>query len=150
MTISMAHCIGRSGCEGKPSARGLCGSCYARHNYRGTLGNFPTMGERAAQLRAAGNTVLLAKSTTARQSEHSANWRRKRYAERVLIDGTLVHPSSPHGSAHSYISYGCRGPMCAAAQRWIRDTGESQLPDAVMEGREAEDCLMFNDPRYVK
>lgn len=149
MTISMAYCIGKSSCDEKPGARGLCRSCYARHYYRGTLRNFPTMSERAAQLRAAGDTVMLAKPVP-RNAEHSENWRKARYAERILLEGYLVHPSSPHGSAHSYISYGCRGPMCSAAQRWLRDTGESKLPDDVMEGRDAEDCLMFNDPRYVK
>jgi hypothetical protein len=112
------------------------------------LGNYPTMGERVAELRAAGDTILLAQPSS-RNREHRENWRKARYAERVMIDGTLVHPTSPHGTAHSYISYGCRGPMCAAAQRWVRDTGESKLPDSMMEGREAEDCLMFSDPRYT-
>lgn len=143
MTLSMAHCIGRAECTSKPdAARGLCRACYALHRGRGTLHNFPTMAERTAELRAAGAYIPRVSFS---QSEYTTRWRHARQAERVLIEGKLVHPSAPmHGRLHSYLSYGCKGPMCSAAYKHYRATGETKLPHvSYLRPLTVDDCLDY-------
>lgn len=41
----------------------------------------------------------------------------RRLAQRVIVDGRLVHPDARHGKATSYGNYGCRCELCAAAWR---------------------------------
>lgn len=41
--------------------------------------------------------------------------RARRLAERVMVDGRLVHPTAPHGSNSTYNSYGCRCIPCGDA-----------------------------------
>jgi hypothetical protein len=41
--------------------------------------------------------------------------RARRLAERVMVDGRLVHPTAPHGSNSTYNSYGCRCIPCTDA-----------------------------------
>lgn len=41
--------------------------------------------------------------------------RRRRYAERVEIDGQLVHPRATHGMPTAYALYGCRCDPCREA-----------------------------------
>lgn len=134
MALKMKHCIGRSGCDGKPATRGLCTRCYGKHSYAGTLHNFPTMRERTRQARA---TMPL----TGR--EHNQRWRDRNYAARVWINGSLVHPTAAHGRHNAYTGYGCRGPMCADAQRWYRDTGESTIPEAREKHFTAQECAHY-------
>lgn len=56
--------------------------------------------------------------------EYKAKQREERYAQRVLIDGKLVHPDAPHGSQHAYSAYGCKCVPCtdnnAREQRELR------------------------------
>ena len=54
---------------------------------------------------------------TKANTEYIAQTRKTRYAERVMIDGALVHPRARHGSGTSYISYGCRCMPCTEAHR---------------------------------
>jgi len=44
----------------------------------------------------------------------------RRHAERVLIDGRLVHPDATHGLNSSYAGYGCRCIPCSAAHTVAR------------------------------
>lgn len=44
----------------------------------------------------------------------------KRRAERVLIDGRLVHPSCEHGKNSSYTGYGCQCTPCSEAHTVAR------------------------------
>lgn len=41
--------------------------------------------------------------------------RERRYGERVLVDGVLVHLSAPHGLVGGYTYYGCRCAECQKA-----------------------------------
>lgn len=41
--------------------------------------------------------------------------RRARRAERVLIDGRLVHPKAPHGTAGGMQNWGCQCDPCRTA-----------------------------------
>ena len=41
----------------------------------------------------------------------------RRKAERVEVDGRLVHPSCVHGEASSYKNYGCQCDPCTVAHR---------------------------------
>ncbi|MFI7524535.1 hypothetical protein [Nocardia salmonicida] len=43
-------------------------------------------------------------------------WSAARYAERVEIDGRLVHPHAEHGTASAYSVYGCRCEECTTAK----------------------------------
>lgn len=148
--LSMAHCIGRSGCVDDPNAgRGLCRSCYARHRSRGTLLNFPTMRERIDELRQQGWTSAaltrqkFAYSTPEAQRVANAKYRRALYRERVLIDGVLIHPTAQHGRLTSYNVYGCRGPLCLQSQRHYRRTRETVLPCALKRSYTWQDCLDY-------
>lgn len=143
MTIlRMARCIGRSGCDGEPGARGLCHTCYQRHKYKGTLAAFPTMTERAAALKE--RNQLVARQTKT-PTEYSRDRRVRNRAERVLLNGYLVHPNTDHGTVNAYTSYSCRGPLCRAAQRWYRETGDSVHPWAHMRRQSAEDCVRYTE-----
>jgi len=132
--IKMAKCIGRADCGGDPRSRGLCAACYARHKYAGTLHAYPTMQERliGLDLRSQQPTAVI-----------SRRYRVRRYNERVWVHGYLVHPRAKHGHHNSYVAFGCRGPMCRAAQRWVRDTGQSALPVARLVDRTVDDCVNY-------
>ncbi len=43
--------------------------------------------------------------------------RQRRMAERVLIDGRLVHPRAPHGTTNGYSYYSCRCTACTDSWR---------------------------------
>jgi hypothetical protein len=103
------------------------------------------MSERQRALRKQGYAVLTQQSMV----DYRTAWRKRKYRERIVINNTLVHPLSAHGQLHSYLSYGCRGEMCAAAQLYYRDTGETKLP---LQWRGTSptmhDCATFTHPRY--
>lgn len=74
-------------------------------------------------------TDVLAGKRTKRERRPAANsakhakWaeaRRKRYAQRVLIDGRLVFPGANHGTNSAYHSWGCRCVPCCDAHRLAR------------------------------
>lgn len=148
MVLRMSHCIGQAGCTGSPNAgRGLCITCYSRHHYQQTLHIFPTMTERTRALAAQGLLPnfpeFQPKSTSHAQAEANRRYQRSKQAERVLIDGALVHPTSSHGRLTSYNVYGCRGAMCRAAQRHYRQTGLTSLPNALRNTYTMYDCLDY-------
>lgn len=151
MTLAMARCIGKSGCVNSPSAgRGLCITCYTRHRNHGTLKNFPTMRERTAQLRA---TRAINSPARSGNAESNRRWRERLYAERVVIAGMLIHPNAPHGRAHSYNSYGCRGPMCNAARLYYKRMGRGHL-DLPLDIRGSvqpspDDCVNFDIETFI-
>lgn len=144
MIVKMAKCIGRAGCTGQPKSRGLCHACYERHSDNGTLRNYPTMRERLNSLR---KTTGLRLTTTG--ADRSSSYRMRRYAERIVIDGYTVHPDPVHGRVTSYISFGCRGPMCRDAQTWYRDTGEAALPKARERKCTVDECVTYSG-RYQR
>jgi hypothetical protein len=39
-------------------------------------------------------------------------WRAELAAERVMVDGKMVHPNAPHGTITGYSSYSCRCQPC--------------------------------------
>ena len=43
-----------------------------------------------------------------------AEWRKHYAAQRVMVDGKMVHPDAPHGTITGYSSYSCRCPKCSA------------------------------------
>jgi len=47
---------------------------------------------------------------------YNAELRAKRMAERVLVNGRLVHPKPKHGTTNGYFHYGCRCVDCTAAR----------------------------------
>lgn len=51
----------------------------------------------------------------AANNQASTTTRLKRYAERVEVDGRLVHPKATHGQASSYRNKGCRCQPCTTA-----------------------------------
>lgn len=56
-------------------------------------------------------------ATTQRKLKDAAaqrNWLRKRYAERMLINGRLVAPlpAGRHGRMVTYVKHGCRCDLC--------------------------------------
>lgn len=56
-------------------------------------------------------------------TDKHAKWlemRERRLAERVLVDGFLVHPRAPHGEEGAYQGYGCRCVECRAAHAAYR------------------------------
>lgn len=153
MTLSMAYCIGRASCPNAPTGgRGMCAKCYARHAYHGTLKNFPTMRERTAQLRAAGELkhieVLQQSTQQGRKVASITAWRQRKYAERVPLEGRLIAPTGAHGRLYAYISLGCRGSMCYAAWRHYRITGERALPGAFAVEFGPEDCATYCSDVY--
>lgn len=153
MTLSMARCVGRAGCDNDPTeGRGLCTACYHRHRNQGTLDNFPTMRERTRQLRDAGELRVLERQRLSRRRETqgfaAARRRREQYASRVLLDDVLVHPGNLHGRVGTYNTYGCRGAMCYAAHRHYRATGEATLPEALTKFFGPEDCVMYVSDVY--
>ncbi len=153
MTLVMAHCIGRASCVNPPSSgRGLCATCYSYHRYHDTLGSFPTMKERLAELRALGELKVAddihARRRTEAQAQHAATWRKARLAERVELGGYLVHPRNEHGRIHAYTSLGCRGPMCYAAWKHYTSTGECGLPNTALQVFSPEDCVLYVSDTY--
>lgn len=50
------------------------------------------------------------------EATYRAERRRLKAAQRVLIDGRLVHPDAPHGTASSYANFMCRCEPCTDAQ----------------------------------
>lgn len=148
MIIRMAHCIGKSGCDGHPCVRGLCSTCYARHQYNGTLKNFPTMKERAQALRRQGVQLLVSQPpSNGSDAQRAASSRRRKtlYAQRVLLDGFTVHPEASHGWYTAYTTWGCRGPMCRDAQRHYRATGEGSLPPERRGQSTTIECLTYTE-----
>lgn len=153
MVLSMAHCIGKAGCDGKPDGgRGLCRSCYSLHRHRGTLDNFPTMRERTATLRSQNMIPDFAKTrvrdqhrTAAAVAHVEANrrYRELNYAARILVGGVLVHPIDRHGHLTTYNVYGCRGSMCRASQSNYRHTGNTALPEALRRSFTAIECVNY-------
>lgn len=146
MTLSMARCIGRAGCPNDPSAgRGLCMTCYTRHRNNNTLRNFPTMRERTAQLRASRMIDPIKTS-----SEATKSWRHRKYGERVVLNGKLVHPNASHGRLHSYNSYGCRGALCRASYYYYKGTGILAVPDDIRgENPTPQDCVDFDVETFL-
>lgn len=127
-------------------------TCYSYHSYHDTLGNFPTMKERVDELRASG-AMKLADELRARhraeaQARSAAVHRKARLAERVELNGRLIHPGNTHGRINTYTALGCRGSMCYAAWRHYSTTGEGRLPEAVSELFSAEDCALHVSARY--
>ncbi|MEV6219881.1 hypothetical protein [Nocardia sp. NPDC051833] len=49
------------------------------------------------------------------RADYEREWRAARAAERVEVNGRLVHPSAPHGTASAYVAYGCRCEPCTTA-----------------------------------
>lgn len=45
----------------------------------------------------------------------SRNLRRRRLAERVLVNGRLIHPRAPHGTRGGRSNYGCQCLPCRVA-----------------------------------
>jgi hypothetical protein len=43
----------------------------------------------------------------------------RRMADRVEVNGRLVHPTAPHGTANAYGNYGCRCWPCT--DKWVAD-----------------------------
>lgn len=153
MTLSMMYCVGRAGCARKPDAgRGLCTTCYSHHRQRGTLDMYPTMRERTAQLRAAGQTKVLDDQRRHARNVNSARltaaWRAQQYALRVELGGHLIHPKPVHGRMNTYTALGCRGPMCYAAWCHYRTTRVCRLPEAVAADFTAEDCALYSSDVY--
>lgn len=55
-----------------------------------------------------------------------ANLRQRRAAQRQPVDGRLVHPDAPHGTAGGYQNWTCRCQPCTDANvtaraRWRKD-----------------------------
>lgn len=47
----------------------------------------------------------------------SVTARQRRYRQRVLVAGVLIHEDAPHGSLSGYIYWGCRCQQCTEAAR---------------------------------
>jgi len=45
----------------------------------------------------------------------AAKRRAKRKAERIEVDGRLIHPDAPHGTDYAYTDFGCHCVPCSAA-----------------------------------
>lgn len=75
-------------------------------------------------------------------------WQHARYAERVKINGLLIHPDAPHGRLRSYTTYGCRGPLCYATQKHYSITGENSFPGVGATQCSVEDCVTFQSDVY--
>ena len=110
------------------------------------------MRERADELRRAGmmtvpDTQRRAKRAV-KQAAAASKWRNERRAERVLLNGHLVHPNAPHGRLGTYTTFSCRGPLCYAAWRHYKVTGECFLPDALYGRFTAEQCATHRSDVY--
>jgi hypothetical protein len=52
------------------------------------------------------------------ESQYVGRLRATHSAERIRgVDGSLIHPCAPHGTAHGYNYYACRCSLCAMAMR---------------------------------
>lgn len=83
-----------------------------------------------------------------RQALRTRRWQQARYAERIEVDGNLVHPHSAHGQLRSYTSYGCRGPLCYATHRHYYRTGETSLPSVGSNQFTLDDCVTYASDVY--
>lgn len=72
----------------------------------------------ATGLRVADVREVLAGSTVSAPSVRPTreDVRARRAAERVLVDGRLVHPGAPHGQPSGYTHWMCRCVPCSASQ----------------------------------
>lgn len=48
--------------------------------------------------------------------KRNLKYRNKHYAERILIDGKLVHPNAPHGTLGGYNYWGCKCEKCSECE----------------------------------
>lgn len=46
---------------------------------------------------------------------YQREWVAARSAERVAVDGRMVHPDAPHGTGNGYSAYRCRCELCTTA-----------------------------------
>lgn len=81
-------------------------------------------------------------------SRNTRRWQHNRYAERVEVDGYLVHPSAAHGQLRAYTAYGCRGPLCFITQKHFSLTGETSLPELRGQHLNMYDCAEFTHDYY--
>lgn len=91
---------------------------------------------------------LLPEHLLSKRSLTVRRWQHARYAERVKVNGNLVHPDSAHGQLRSYTSYGCRGPLCYATQRHYAATGETTFPGVGSGPCSLDDCVNFTSEVY--
>lgn len=59
-------------------------------------------------------------ATRTRASEASKRYRQRKYAQRTVVNGRMVHPNpgeGGHGSLTAYTSYGCRCEACSTSMR---------------------------------
>jgi hypothetical protein len=77
---------------------------------------------RVTTLNPASVNEILAKfcPTFTPEEEDKPDRYRRRMAERVLIDGELVHPEAPHGKKSGYVHWACRCTPCTVANRGTR------------------------------
>lgn len=87
-------------------------------------------------------------SELSRGSRNTRRWQHSRYAERILVDGYLVHPTAAHGQLRAYTAYGCRGPLCYITQRHFANTGELSLPELKDMHLNMYDCVDFTHDEY--
>lgn len=74
------------------------------------------------------NDILAGKEPKRREgpmaaSEKYDRWKAgqaRRYAQRVMVGGRLVHPNAVHGSNASYTGYGCRCVPCSESHTVAR------------------------------
>jgi hypothetical protein len=92
--------------------------------------------------------TLRSANELSRKSVTSRAWQHARYAERVEINGLLVHPTAVHGRLRSYTSYGCRGPLCYATWKHYNATGETIFPQPANAQYNVNDCVTFQSDVY--
>lgn len=92
--------------------------------------------------------VLKPASELSESSRRNRAWQHARYAERVLVNGNMVHPDAPHGQLRSYTIYGCRGPLCYAVNRHYAVTGKTTFPPAGAQQFNMNDCITFASDVY--
>lgn len=87
-------------------------------------------------------------SELSRGARNTRRWQHERYAERVEVDGYMVHPTAPHGQLRAYSAYGCRGPLCFFTQKHFGITGELCLPELNGVHLNMYDCVEFTHNYY--
>lgn len=65
-----------------------------------------------------------------RRKKKRAETKEANRAERELIDGVLVHPYAPHGTAHGYNWFGCKCRPCKDSQNRHGKTSRDRRKDA--------------------
>ena len=55
--------------------------------------------------------------------------RASRWAERILVDGRMVHPDAPHGTTTGYAHWGCRCIPCGDAQSLYKAMAKRALDE---------------------